>query len=217
MDEVWKEVENTSGRYQISTKGRLLRKEKAGYVLVNPSIDRYGYLMVRIRFDNQEKAKTISIHRLVAIAFINNPYNLPLVHHIDEDKLNNSVTNLFWCTHAQNHSFSLSARNGVVEKHRVIEQYTLDGDYVKTWSSFSEALRGIRPNQKSMTSLISDCCYGRNRRQQAYGYKWRFGKGDPMYRPPEDKAKEDLNKLFLKACEKSPQRVEEALLQVLNE
>ncbi len=216
MDEIWKDVDNTSGRYRISSSGNLMKKNINGYIIVKPTLDRYGYQYVNIKYDNLQKAKRVSIHRLVAIAFINNPYNLPIVHHIDENKLNNAVSNLFWCTYAQNHSFALSARNGFLEKHRVIEQYTLDGKYLKTWSSFSEAYRAIRP-QKNVTSLISDCCYGKHGRKQAYGYKWRFGKGDPMYELSNDITNTNLKELFIIACEKSAKRVEEALLQIINE
>lgn len=217
MDEMWKDVENTSGRYRISSTGKLLKKAENGYVIVAPTIDRYGYQYVDIKYDNRQKPKKVAIHRLVAIAFISNPYNLPIVHHIDENKLNNSVSNLFWCTHAQNHSFSLSARNGFMGRHRVIEQYTLNGEYIRTWSSFAEAYREIRPNKKNATSLISDCCFGKNGRKTAYGYIWRFGKGDPMYKQFSNEINTDLKELFLKACEKSVQRVEEVLLQIINE
>ena len=87
MNEIWKDVENTSGRYQISSEGRLRTKDHDDYVLVRPYLDRNGYQCASITFDDIGKTKRMSIHRLVAIAFINNPYNLPIVHHIDENKL----------------------------------------------------------------------------------------------------------------------------------
>ena len=216
MDEIWKDVDNTSGRYQISSNGNLRMDKDGKYKNVTPHLDTYGYQYVSIRFDNKDKAKRIALHRLVALAFINNPYNLPIVHHIDENKLNNSASNLFWCTHAQNHSFSLSARNGVVEKHREIEQYTLDGKYIATWSSYAEAYRVIKPNDKKGTSLISRCCQAKNGKKSAYGYIWKFGKGDPMYKPSTNTIGDNLNDLFETACKKSPERVREALIEIIN-
>lgn len=59
-----------------------------------------GYLNVKLHKDNKEK--TFSIHRLVALAFIENPYNKREVNHIDEDKTNNNVWNLEWVTSKEN-------------------------------------------------------------------------------------------------------------------
>ena len=55
-------------------------------------LDRYGYKKIRL-FDGTKK-KDITIHRLVAMAFIPNPDNLPMVNHKDENKINNNVDNL---------------------------------------------------------------------------------------------------------------------------
>ncbi len=217
MDELWKDVDNTSGRYQISSAGRLRKVDNGTYRLVNPHLDTYGYQYVTIKFDNIKKSKHVAIHRLVAKAFINNPYNLPIVHHIDENKLNNVASNLFWCTYAQNNSFRLSANNGVVERHREIEQYSLDGEYIATYSSFTEAYRVIRPDKPTISNLISLCCHGKKGRKQAYGYIWRFGKGDPMYKSNIDTPDSNLNELFSLACEKSPERVKDALLVIIGE
>lgn len=218
MNEIWKDVENTSGRYQISSEGRLRKKDHDDYVLVRPRYDRDGYQYVEIFFDDIGKNKHISIHRLVAITFINNPYNLPIVHHIDDNKQNNSATNLFWCTHAQNLSFRLSARNGKYNKHREIEQYTLDGKYIATWSSYSEAYRAVSPKNNCKSSgLISECCRGVKGKKQAYGFIWRFGKGDPMYKPSIDASTDNINGLFRMAYEKSPERVKNALLEIIGE
>lgn len=218
MDELWKDVDNTSGRYQISSNGRLRQRDKTEYKLINPHLDSYGYQYVTIKFNNNKNPRHVAIHRLVAQAFINNPYNLPVVHHIDDNKLNNTVSNLFWCTHGQNHSFSLSARNGTIQKHRVIEQYTLDGEYIATWNSFIEAYRAIKPNNNSnCTSLISYCCQGKKGRKTAYGYIWRFGKGDPMYEPDIEELDYSIEDLFNIACEKSAEKVRRALINIISE
>lgn len=214
--EEWKDIEKTSGRYQISSEGQLRKRVNDSYIIIKPHIDTYGYQYVDIKFDGEKKAKHIAIHRLVAIAFINNPYNLPIVHHIDENKLNNKSTNLFWCTHAQNHSFSLSANNGIIKKHRVIEQYTLDGQYIATWSSYAEAYRAVKPNNNCRdSSLISKCCRGANGKKIAYGYVWRFGKGDPMYKSEDTNI--EIRELFYKAVAISPNKVKEVLSSIIEE
>ena len=62
--------------------------------------DRTGYLQVTLHVDKQKK--NFSIHRLIAMAFIPNPENLPCVNHIDCDRLNNKIDNLEWCTNMYN-------------------------------------------------------------------------------------------------------------------
>lgn len=213
MSEIWNDIENTSGRYQISNEGRFRKRTSEGYKIVDASRDVYGYRNIRIKYDGSNKYKQVSIHRLVATAFINNPYNLPIVHHIDEDKDNNHATNLFWCTHAQNHSFAISARNGIIDKHRVIEQYTLSGEYVNTYSSYSEAYRAIKGRKtKGSTSLISRCCQGKKGKRTAYGYIWKYGKGDPMYE------EEDMvQTLFEKARKIDEDEVKRALESIIEQ
>jgi len=59
-----------------------------------------GYKMAQLRLNG--KMKNMYIHRLVAMMFIPNPENKPCVGHKDHDRANNSVENLYWCTHAEN-------------------------------------------------------------------------------------------------------------------
>lgn len=108
--EEWREIEGYENLYQISNKGRVkslgrydlrgnLRKEK--FLKIFKSRD---YYQVRLRKFNRNK--TYYVHRLVAINFISNPNNLPMVHHIDENKQNNCLDNLRWVTAKQNYHFS---------------------------------------------------------------------------------------------------------------
>ena len=66
-------------------------------------IDKYGYACVSLRRNG--KNWTVTVHRLVAEAFIPNPDNKPTVNHKDENKLNNSVTNLEWMTVNENNNY----------------------------------------------------------------------------------------------------------------
>ncbi|NRA94271.1 MAG: HNH endonuclease [Psychroserpens sp.] len=78
--------------HEISNYGRLRRKSD-GYV---HSISKTGNGYLKVTLNNRGTKKTLSMHRLVAIHFIQNPDNLPQVNHIDADKMNNHVTNLEW-------------------------------------------------------------------------------------------------------------------------
>lgn len=92
MIEIWKEIDD---RYSISNLGRVKSNYANKERILKPYKNHYGYLMVDLRSPNNRK--TISVHRLVAIAFIPNPNNLKEVNHKDEDKTNNCVDNLEWC------------------------------------------------------------------------------------------------------------------------
>ncbi len=97
-EEIWKDVVGYEGLYKVSNKGRLYsikRKRK-----MNPTISKNGYKRVKLYING--KFKTVFVHRIVAKAFLNNPENYPVVNHLDENKLNNNVENLQWCTQKQN-------------------------------------------------------------------------------------------------------------------
>jgi len=103
MEEIWKDIECYSG-YKISNLGRVksYRKDTNGY-LMSPAKTALGYYQVELQTGGKYKGKTI--HRLVAQAFIPNPNNYPQINHKDEDKSNNKVDNLEWCTQLYNNRY----------------------------------------------------------------------------------------------------------------
>lgn len=72
------------------------RKDNRKGKFLKPKTDRYGYQVITLSKNGYRKS--FSIHRLVAIAFLPNPYNKPTVNHIDGNKKNNNVKNLEWAT-----------------------------------------------------------------------------------------------------------------------
>ena len=102
MDEVWKDIEGYEGYYQVSNCGRVKSldrivtsgKTKKG-MIIQGILDIGGY--VRVTLWKSCKPKKYMVHRLVAFAFLDNPNNLKMINHIDENKENNNVTNLEWC------------------------------------------------------------------------------------------------------------------------
>lgn len=110
MDEKWKAIEGFEGLYEISNKGQVKALDR--YVLNNggmqhrkerilkPHKQNGGHLIVVLCKDGKTYPRTI--HRLVAIAFIPNPQNKPVVDHKDTNPLNNNVDNLKWVTQKEN-------------------------------------------------------------------------------------------------------------------
>ena len=92
-----KEIEGYNGDYKINESGIVINKN--GHVM-RTAVSNSGYLRTVLETDNGRKNE--SIHRLVAQTFIPNPDNLPIVMHLDNDPLNNHVSNLQWGTQSDN-------------------------------------------------------------------------------------------------------------------
>lgn len=99
LEEVWKDIEGYEGLYQVSTHGRV-KSVFRYHKILKSRVKNNGYKYVQLYKNGTPY--TYYIHRLVAQAFIPNPQNKPQVNHIDEDKENNRVENLEWCTRSEN-------------------------------------------------------------------------------------------------------------------
>ena len=167
--EEWRDVIGYEGLYQVSNKGNVKSlnygrtgKEK----IMKPRKGSNGYLYIKLFKDG--KSKTCSVHRLVAEAFLENTNNLPEVNHISEDKEDNRVSNLEWCSHIDNCNHG--TRNRRVAEKISIPIYGINkvSGLIVEFSSAHEAERitGIR------NSHICECCQGK--RKSAGGFYWMY-------------------------------------------
>lgn len=103
--EIWKEIDGFDGRYKISDNGRVMSftRNKTDGIEKQQFIYK-GYLFVSLQKKNG-KSRNYLVHRLVAQAFIENQFHYPQVNHKDENKLNNNVENLEWCTNEYNSNY----------------------------------------------------------------------------------------------------------------
>lgn len=97
-----------------------------------------GYLSVSI-YVRKGKRMLVKVHRLVALAFIPNPDNLPQVNHKDENKQNNCVSNLEWCDCRYNIRYSLRKHNNKRRKNYKIVQFDILGNKIAEYNSVNEA------------------------------------------------------------------------------
>lgn len=183
--ETWKDIKGFEGLYQISNHGNV-RSFHRGCNLLTPKKNNCGYLWVELA--DKGRIKRLLIHRLVALHFIENPLQYPIINHKDECPMNNHVNNLEWCSHSYNTTYSLKRsgrRNyeGSYKKNkygkrkrkhdiRKIVQYDNDLNVIKVWNSFVDIKYTLLVNESS----IRDCCNGK--RKTAYGFKWAYVHSD---------------------------------------
>lgn len=106
--EVWKTISISNGLYEVSNTGKVRaldyqhKGETKELKLTKDKLT--GYMRVRIK-TNEGRIVYALVHRLVAEAFIENEEDLPCVNHMDENKTNNDVANLEWCTYKHNSNY----------------------------------------------------------------------------------------------------------------
>lgn len=170
MEEIWKDIENYEGLYQVSNLGNVKSFPRNGTIkqerILKQTIDNNGYLIVGLHKNN--KAKKVCVHWLVANAFIPKEKEHKVINHIDGNKLNNKLFNLERCT--QSHNVKESYRLGleVPPNEKKVLQYDLQGNFIKEWESGSKASRQLNLPQTS----ISACC--RKLKKQVGGFVWEF-------------------------------------------
>lgn len=132
-----KDIKNYEGLYQVTENGDVWSVRRNRFL--KPYKNQLGYL--RVVLSKKGKVKKYSVHRLVAEAFIDNPNNYPCVNHKDENKLNNNVDNLEWCTIRYNNCYNDGQIKRARFKRKKVYQYDLNGNLIKEWESIAECKR----------------------------------------------------------------------------
>jgi hypothetical protein len=154
------EIENDfNKKYFVSNLGRF--KNSYGTIMENYKTNDNGYIRVYIY------NKTIALHRLVALTFLENSENKEQVNHKDGNKLNNSVDNLEFVTNKENqlHKFQMGLGNNFTRK---IKQYDLNWNFIKEHESISSAAKELNISKGTI-----QCVLLRNRKT-ASGFIWRY-------------------------------------------
>jgi len=142
VKEEWKDIPNYNGVYKINNFGEIRRYSSyykydnriPEYHIVKQHIHKSGYYRVTLSKNN--KIKNYSVHRLVALTFIPNPNNLPQVNHKDEDKSNNSVSNLEWCSASYNCKYGTRTKR-IAEKTKITNKgkhFSPNTEFKKGWN-----------------------------------------------------------------------------------
>ena len=184
IKELWRDIKDYKDLYQGSNLGRVRSLDRwvkcpNGSVrfykgrILKPGTNKDGYLQVDLCKNN--KSKTFRVNRLVAEAFLEIPEELRhlkgtrylQVNHKDEDKTNNNVENLEWCSAKDNTNYG--TRNEKVSKKlsKTVLQYTLDGVFIREWVSTRECERNGFNH-----GAVAACCRGELKKYK--GYIWRY-------------------------------------------
>ena len=189
MDEIWRDIEGYEGLYQVSNLGRVKALPKYCFNgsgnwlmqerILSPITTTRGYFYVCLYKAKQQRR--FFIHRLVASAFIPNIHNKPDIDHINAIKTDNRSINLRWATKTDNMNNPLTrkklseTKKGIShpkgkdsKRSRLIQQYTLDGKFIKEWHGSKEIARALNGDN----SYIIKCCKGLY--PYAYGYIWKY-------------------------------------------
>ena len=189
-NEQWKSIDGYVGIYEVSNLGRVrgvdrvyMRKNGSPYrkkgVVIKPSVSNSGYLFVALR--NNNTRRNFYVHRLVASAFISNPNNEKEIDHINGVKTDNRAENLRWCSRSGNltnplcvarrsgeNSFLFGKTGATSFRSRAIDQYSIDGNFIRRWDSLAQAYEECKYDR----GLLINTCKGR--RKEAYGYIWKY-------------------------------------------
>lgn len=173
MKEIWKDIKDYEGLYQVSNLGKIKS------LITNKELKQFKrsklYPYYCVNLCKRKKHKMYAVHRLVAQTFIPNIKNKPQINHKSGIKTDNRVCNLEWCTNKENakHAFKKGLSKPKIGKDnnytKPVNQYDLSGNFIKTWYGGYNIEKEFG---KYASSNIFQCAKGN--RLSAYGYIWKY-------------------------------------------
>lgn len=166
---MWKKIiiDGIKTYYSVSDTGEI-RNDERNKILKLSSEQDYKTVVLHIN----KKSKKFRVHRLVALAFIENPENKPYVNHKDGNRSNNKIENLEWVTPQENTQHAVETGLLKPSRTRAVKQYDKEGNFIAEYSSIIEAAKATN----SDGAKITICCQGQ--RLSTNGFQWRYKEND---------------------------------------
>jgi hypothetical protein len=158
-DEIWKDVPGWA-LYEVSNLGNVRRKP----VVMKPGKIPSGHLTVALSH-GKGNPRSMYVHRLVALAFLDNPDKKRLVNHIDGNPKNNNLDNLEWATHSENNLHAYRSNGRIAPASMKVAAVNSDGEIVMSFRSSADAAKLLGVTAASVSSAY-------RRGGTCKGYKW---------------------------------------------
>lgn len=153
MNEIWKDVKGYEGKYQVSNMGRVKSLLGGKPAILIPQKQNAGYLYVLLYNNGFPECKLI--HRLVCEAFLPNPDNLPQVNHKDEDKTNNVLSNLEYCSASYNCKYGSKPHKMRMAKITKIIGVKNESEMV-VWDSVGECCAALQTYHNKVSEILNN-------------------------------------------------------------
>ena len=179
--EIWKSLDGIvecGEYYEVSNLGKVRSIDRIMNdgkfhrgIIIKQRISNAGYF--RVGLSNNFKRKFYSVRRLVALAFIPNPHNLPVVNHKDETKTNNKWNNLEWCDNRYNCNYGTFKEKSSMSKRKSIKVFKYNTkEFVGEFCSVTEASRYLGIIHQSISKVL------KGQMKQTHGYYFEYVEGN---------------------------------------
>lgn len=151
---IWRDIKGFEGLYQVSDEGKFrsldcIRTMRNGVERqyhgkeLSPTLASDDYYVVYLT-DEEGSRKAHKVHRIIAETFIPNPLNLPIINHKNENKHDNRISNLEWCSVRYNLRYGTTQHRRAVKIGSKVRQYSADGKYIRTYVTLRAAARILK-------------------------------------------------------------------------